>query len=65
MRVFRRILLSAFVLLALAGTARAQALGQIFGVVTDASGAVLPGVTVTVTGTGLQQPLVATTTETG
>src|SRR5262249_27744940 len=40
-------------------------IGSIFGKVTDSSGAVMPGVTVTVTGTGLQQPLVATTTATG
>src|SRR4249920_1194410 len=65
MRVLRGILLSAFVVLALAGTARAQALGQILGVVTDSSGAVLPGVTVTVSGTGLQQPEVAVTSSTG
>jgi hypothetical protein len=45
--------------------AHAQAFGSIFGNVTDSWGAVLPGVTVTVTGTGLQQPLVATTTATG
>ena len=37
MRVLRRILLSAFMVLALAGTARAQALGQILGVVTDST----------------------------
>jgi hypothetical protein len=48
-----------------ASVAHAQALGSIFGKVTDASGGVLPGVTVTVTGTGLQQPLVATSSESG
>src|SRR6185295_7762582 len=48
-----------------ASLAHAQALGSIFGKVTDSSGGVLPGVTVTVTGTGLQQPLVATTSENG
>ena len=37
----------------------------IVGIVTDSTGAVLPGVTVTVAGTGLQQPLVAHTTRTG
>jgi hypothetical protein len=51
--------------LALAAPARAQALGQIFGVVTDSTGAVLPGVTVTVSGTGLQQPLTMQSTQTG
>jgi len=53
------------VVLALAAPARAQALGQIFGVVTDSTGGVLPGVTVTVSGTGLQQPLVMQSTQTG
>ena len=48
-----------------AGSAQAQAIGQIFGKVTDPSGGVLPGVTVTVTGPALQQPLVAVTTESG
>ena len=47
------------------GSAHAQGMGSIFGKVTDASGAVMPGVTVTVTGTGLQQPRVAITTATG
>jgi len=65
MRVFRAILLCAAILAAWAGPAHAQAIGSIFGKVTDASGAVLPGVTVTVTGPSLQQPLVATTSESG
>src|SRR3954452_11846025 len=39
--------------------------GDIFGKVTDASGAVLPGVTVTLTGPSLLQPQTATTSETG
>jgi hypothetical protein len=39
--------------------------GEIFGKVTDASGAVLPGVTVTLTGPSLLQPQTATTSETG
>jgi hypothetical protein len=64
-RVFRGILLSAGILVVLAGTAYAQGQGSIFGKATDATGGVLPGVTVTVTGTGLQQPLVGTTTATG
>jgi hypothetical protein len=49
----------------LSSHAYAQAIGSIFGKVTDDSGAVLPGVTVTVTGPSLQQPLVAVTTATG
>jgi hypothetical protein len=64
-RGVRGALLIAGILAAWAGPAHAQGVGSIFGKVTDTSGAVLPGVTVTVTGTGLQQPLVATTTETG
>ncbi len=39
--------------------------GEIFGKVTDQSGAVLPGVTVTVAGPVLLQPLTAVTSETG
>jgi carboxypeptidase family protein len=58
-------LLTAGILVLWAATAHAQAIGSIFGRVTDSTGAVMPGVTVTVTGTGLQQPLVAATTESG
>ncbi|HVD91095.1 MAG TPA: carboxypeptidase regulatory-like domain-containing protein [Vicinamibacterales bacterium] len=65
MRGFRAILLCAVVLAVWATPAHAQAIGSIFGKVTDSSGAVLPGVTVTVTGPSLQQPLVATTSESG
>jgi hypothetical protein len=39
--------------------------GEVFGKVTDDSGAVLPGVTVTLSGPSLLQPLVATTSESG
>src|SRR5438309_11616395 len=45
--------------------ASAQQTGEIFGKATDASGAVLPGVTVTLTGPVLLQPLTAITSETG
>jgi carboxypeptidase family protein len=65
MRVLRGVLLTAGILVALAGSAHAQAIGQIFGKVTDTTGGVMPGVTVTVTGTGLQQPLVAVTATSG
>ena len=63
---FRRVVGAAAVcLFAWSGPAYAQGMGSIFGKVTDTSGGVLPGVTVTVTGTGLQQPLVAATGESG
>jgi len=45
-------------------TAQSQT-GEIFGKVTDGSGGVLPGVTVTVTGPVLLQPLTAVTSESG
>src|SRR5688500_481949 len=64
-RGIRAVLLCAGLLAAWAGPAHAQAIGSIFGKVTDPSGGVLPGVTVTVTGPALQAPLVAVTSETG
>src|SRR5688572_16827837 len=65
MRGFRAILLAAGILAAWAVPAQAQAIGSIFGKVTDAQGGVLPGVTVTVMGPALQQPLTAVTSESG
>ncbi|HMF94125.1 MAG TPA: TonB-dependent receptor [Vicinamibacterales bacterium] len=59
------------VVLLVAGAATAtlvhaqQQTGEIFGRVTDQSGAVMPGVTVTVTGPVLLQPLTAVTSEAG
>ena len=64
-RGFRGSLLLAGILTLWAVSAYAQATGSIFGKVTDASGGVLPGVTVTVVGPALQQPLVAVTTDSG
>ena len=64
-RVFRGILLVPAVLALCAGSAHAQGMGSIFGKVTDPSGGILPGVTVTVTGSGLQRALVATTGASG
>src|SRR3982751_3134435 len=59
-------MLAALALAVGVSSARAQSqTGEIFGKVTDASGAVLPGVTVTLTGPSLLQPQVATTSETG
>ena len=64
-RGVRGALLAAGIFALTAGAAEAQAIGSIFGKVTDPSGATLPGVTVTVTGPTLQAPLVTTTQESG
>ena len=64
-RGVRGALLAAGIFALSAGVAEAQAIGSIFGKVTDPSGATLPGVTVTVTGPTLQAPLVTTTQESG
>ena len=64
-RGIRAALLAVGLLAAWAGSAHAQAIGSIFGKVTDPSGGVLPGVTVTVAGPALQAPLVAVTSENG
>jgi hypothetical protein len=64
-RGFRGILLVAGILAMTAASANAQAIGSIFGKVTDPSNAVLPGVTVTVSGPAMQQPLVAVTGASG
>ena len=47
------------------GFAQAQTTGEIYGKVTDKSGAVVPGVTVTLSGATLLQPQVAATSSTG
>ena len=65
MRV-RAIVLALVAFLATAALATAQQpTGQIFGRVTDQSGAVMPGVTVTLTSPILLQPLTAISSETG
>ena len=60
-----RSLLAAALLLVLTTSSYAQGMASIFGKVTDSSGAVMPGVTVTVTGPSLQAARVAVTTDTG
>ena len=66
MRLRFTAMLAALALVLGASSALAQSqTGEIFGKVTDESGAVLPGVTVTLTGPSLLQPQVATTSETG
>ncbi len=63
---FKVVVLALVALFATSALASAQSqTGEIFGKVTDASGAILPGVTVTVTGPVLLQPLTAVTSETG
>src|SRR5262249_13937481 len=62
----RPIVLAIVAFFATATLASAQSqTGEIFGRVTDQSGAVLPGVTVTLTAPHLLQPLTAVTSETG
>ncbi len=66
MRLRFSALFAALALIVGSSSASAQSqTGEIFGKVTDSSGAVLPGVTVTLTGPSLLQPQVATTSETG
>src|SRR6266567_4026990 len=62
-----RAMVFAFVALCAASTLASaqQQTGEIFGKVTDSSGAVLPGVTVTLTSPVLLQPLTAVTSDTG
>ena len=65
MRLRFTALLAALAIVLSATSAWAQTTGEIFGKVTDESGAVLPGVAVTLTGPSLLQPQTATTSETG
>ena len=66
MRLRFTALLAALILVVGASTGWAQSqTGEVFGKVTDTSGAVLPGVTVTLTGPSLLQPQTATTSESG
>src|SRR5262245_17441510 len=63
---FRVIVLALVALFATSARVGAQSqTGEIFGKVTDQSGGVLPGVTVTLSGPILLQPLTAVTSETG
>ncbi len=65
-RVFRVAVLAVVLCGLAAGSAFAQlTTGEVFGKATDASNAPVPGVTVTLEGASLQQPLVAVTTSTG
>src|SRR5688572_27604589 len=64
-RVLRVAAFAAALTMIVPEAASAQATGSIFGKVTDASGGVLPGVTVTVSGPTLQQPLMQVTAGSG
>ena len=57
--------LTLFLALVLADPAHSQNTSQVFGRVTDASGGVLPGVTVTLTSPALLEPRTAVTSESG
>src|ERR1700733_9524223 len=61
----RGTLVTFVVLLAVGAPARAQTAGSIVGKTVDGSGAAVVGVTVTVAGTNLQQPLTTVTTKDG
>ena len=61
----KRLTISLMLVLICAAAAHAQGTGQIFGRATDTTGAILPGVIVTLTAPVLLQPLVAVTSETG
>ena len=63
LRTIALALVALFATTALAGAQ--QPTGEIFGKVTDQSGAVMPGVTVTLTSPILLQPLAAVSSETG
>ena len=58
-------LLAVFLLVGSVAGVQAQNTAEIYGKVTDASGAIMPGVTVTLTSPVLLQPLTAVSTETG
>src|SRR5262245_40373 len=65
-RAFLRLgVCACFALLAAGPVAAQVSTGEIFGKVSDDTGAVLPGATVTLSGASLIQPLVAVSTETG
>src|SRR5262249_39162651 len=62
----RAAMLVCLMLLSSAGQALAQvSMGEVFGKVTDGTGAVLPGVTVTLSGPALIQPQITVTVESG
>ncbi len=65
MKFVRIVVVAAAVLAGLAAPGLAQQPGEVFGKVTDTSGAVIPGVTVTLSSPVLLQPQVAVTGATG
>lgn len=65
MSIVRVLLTAALAVVLSSGVARAQASGEIFGRVTDGSGAVIPGVAVTISGPALITPQTTTSLESG
>ncbi|HEY3383127.1 MAG TPA: carboxypeptidase regulatory-like domain-containing protein [Vicinamibacterales bacterium] len=65
MKFGRSLLLAFAIALCVAASSLAQQPGEIFGKVSDAQGGVMPGVTVTLTGPSLLQPVAATSSATG
>ena len=62
---FKKLAAIAAAIVLLAGFAQAQTTGEIYGKATDKSGAIVPGVTVTLNSPALLQPQVAITSGTG
>lgn len=65
MRVVRTVALGVCALLATVSSARAQALGQVAGIVTNPHGAGLAGASLSLDNAGLSEPLVVVTTASG
>ena len=63
--MLKRLAIAALVMLVTTAATAQQQTGEIFGRVTDTSGAVLPGATVTIAGPALIQPRVTITSEVG
>lgn len=65
MSIVRSVAMAALAVVLFSGVARAQAGGEIFGRVSDASGATMPGVSVTISGPALITPQTTTSLDSG